>query len=122
MYKQYERDILDYLSKQKHFINYLQRGKVNLSKSTLTNDFCCCFLRILKVLLSAAYVDVYTDISYDSANTKAVYNESDKEITCEEIIKDITNSKYSKSCSEDYIILNVMTYCCPCYISYLTKY
>lgn len=119
MYKQYERDILDYLSKQKHFINYLQRGKVNFSKSTLTNYF---FLRILKVLLSAAYVDVYTDISYDSANTKAVYNESDKEITCEEIIKDITNSKYSKSCSEDYIILNVMTYCCPCYISYLTKY
>lgn len=121
MYKQYERDILDYLSKQKHFINYLQRGKVNFSKSTLTNDFFF-FLRILKVLLSAAYVDVYTDISYDSANTKAVYNESDKEITCEEIIKDITNSKYSKSCSEDYTILNVMTYCCPCYISYLTKY
>lgn len=70
---------LIYLSKQTHFINYLQRGKVNFSKSTLTNDFCCCFLRILKVLLSAAYVDVYTDISYDSANTKAVYNESDKE-------------------------------------------
>lgn len=36
------------------------------------------FLRILKVLLSAAYVDVYTD----SANARAVYSELDNEITC----------------------------------------
>lgn len=61
---------------KKHFINYLQKGKVNFSKSTLTNDFF--FLRILKVLLSAAYVDVNTD----SANARAVYSELDNEITC----------------------------------------
>ena len=108
-YKQHEGDMLDYLRKHnpKHFFSLFGKGKGKSMKSSLTNDD---FYAHFKGLIERDEGDP-TDNYYDITNTEPVYEELDKDITCEEISKAIHKLKCNKSCSEDCILNELFIKC-----------